>query len=315
MKQLLATAPIMMFTGMIFALLALSTLIMQWLCHQYPHKDFTELKQRVNSWWIMAGLFSLVILLNRTVTLIFIALICFLAFREFLSIIPTRQVDRRILLLAYLAIPIQFFWISQDAHGMFLIFIPIYMFLFLSLHMVLGGETKGFLTATSSLFWGLMITVFSISHIAYLLTAPVYVESTAGGAGLVLYLVFLTQFNDVCQYVFGKLFGQHPILPKVSPKKTWEGFMGGVLTTTLLAWLLAPWLTNLLPWQAVLIGLFLGCGGFAGDVTISAIKRDLTIKDTGTLIPGHGGILDRIDSLTYTAPIFFHFVAYFYAQS
>lgn len=314
MKQLFETAPISMFTGMIFALLTLSTFIVWCLCHYYPHQDFTEVRQRVRSWWVMAALFSVAILLNHTITLLFMALICFLALREFLAIAPTRQIDRHILWWAYLAIPIQFFWISQDAQGMFLIFIPVYMFLFLALHMVLDGETKGFLNATSSLFWGLMITVFSLSHIAYLLTAPLYDASGAGGVGLVLYLVFLTQFNDVCQYIFGKLFGKHPILPKVSPKKTWEGFIGGLLTTTLLAWLLAPWLTALLPWQTILIGLLLGSGGFAGDVTISAIKRDLALKDTGTLIPGHGGILDRIDSLTYTAPLFFHCVAYFYGQ-
>lgn len=314
MKVLFTLPPIPSFVGLIFALLGLSTLIVQWLRHRYPHHDFTELTQRVHSWWVMAGLFSLVLLLSPTVTLIFIALICFLALKEFLSIIPLREIDHRLLLWIYLAIPIQFYWISQDAYGMFLIFIPTYMFLFLALNLVLGGETKGFLNAASSLFWGLMITVFGLSHLAYLLITPVDADAAAGGAGLVLYLVFLTQFNDVCQYLFGKLLGKHPILPKVSPKKTWEGFIGGLLTTTLLAWLLAPWLTALLPWHAILLGLLLGSGGFAGDVTISAVKRDLALKDTGTLIPGHGGILDRIDSLIYTAPLFFYFVTHFYGH-
>lgn len=312
MSELVAMAPVALFIGLLFVLLIVATAVVQWLCHRQPQQDFTELKQRVRSWWVMVALFGVVILLNRTVTLLFIAAICFLALREFLMIIPTRRTDHRLLLWAYLAIPIQFFWITQDAQGMFLIFIPIYMLLFLTIYMVLGGETKGFLNAASSIFWGLMLIVFSLSHIAYLLTAGLDHESAAGGAGLVLYLVFLTQFNDVSQYIFGKLLGRHPILPKVSPRKTWEGFLGGVLTTTVLAWLLAPWLTALLPWQALLIGLLLGIGGFAGDVTISAIKRDLALKDTGTMIPGHGGILDRIDSLTYTAPLFFHVVAFFY---
>jgi phosphatidate cytidylyltransferase len=311
MKALLDTAPLALFIGMIFALLTVATFVVRWLGRRYPQQDFTELKQRVRSWWIMVALFALVILVNRTMTLLFIALICFLAFREFLTIVPMRRTDQRLLLWAYLAIPVQFFWISQDAQGMFLIFIPIYMLLFLTLYMVLGGETKGFLHAASAVFWGLMLIVFSLSHIAYLLTASMDRAAAAGGPGLVLYLVFLTQFNDVSQYIFGKLFGRHPILPKVSPHKTWEGFLGGVLTTTVLAWLFAPWLTALLSWQAIVVGLLLGGGGFAGDVTISAIKRDLALKDTGTLIPGHGGILDRIDSLTYTAPLFFHVVVYF----
>ena len=97
---------------------------------------------------------------------------------------------------------------------------------------------------------------------------------------------------------------------KVSPGKTVGGFLGGVATTTLIAWLAAPYLTPLVGWQPIAAGLIIGIGGFVGDVTISALKRDIGIKDSGSLIPGHGGILDRVDSLTYTAPLFFHFVYY-----
>ncbi|MEJ2575054.1 MAG: phosphatidate cytidylyltransferase, partial [Gammaproteobacteria bacterium] len=127
---------------------------------------------------------------------------------------------------------------------------------------------------------------------------------------LVLYLVFLTQFNDVMQYTWGKLFGRHKIIPKVSPNKTWQGFGGGVLTTAVLAALLGPWLTPLSIPQAILAGLIIGAGGFVGDVIISALKRDIGVKDSGSLLPGHGGLLDRLDSLLYTAPLFFHFVYY-----
>ena len=136
-------------------------------------------------------------------------------------------------------------------------------------------------------------------------------EAVAGGAGLVLFLVFLTQFNDVSQYIWGKMLGKRKIIPKVSPNKTWEGFLGGVGTTTVCALLLSSFLTPLSLLLAVGAGLIIGVGGFIGDVTISAIKRDIGIKDSGSLLPGHGGILDRIDSLTYTAPLFFHYVYYF----
>ena len=130
-----------------------------------------------------------------------------------------------------------------------------------------------------------------------------------GGAALVLYLVFLTEFNDVSQFVWGKLLGRHAIVPRVSPKKTYEGWFGGLLTTTLLAWVLAPALTPMQgSFEALCAGLLIAVAGFVGDVTISAIKRDLDIKDSGALLPGHGGMLDRIDSLTYTAPLFFHFI-------
>jgi phosphatidate cytidylyltransferase len=198
---------------------------------------------------------------------------------------------------------------------MFIIFIPVYVFLFLPLRMVLVGETKAFLRAAGTLHWGLMTTVFSLSHIAFLLVLP---EATANispsvtGASLVLFLVFLTQMNDISQYLWGKWLGKHKIIPKVSPNKTWEGFLGGIVNTVLLSLLLGTLLTPMSFLFCFYAGLLISISGFIGDVTISALKRDLGIKDSGQLLPGHGGILDRIDSLTYTAPLFFHFIHYFY---
>jgi phosphatidate cytidylyltransferase len=124
----------------------------------------------------------------------------------------------------------------------------------------------------------------------------------------VLFLVVLTQLNDVAQFLWGKSLGRRKIVPEVSPGKTWAGFLGGVATTTLLATLSGPYLTPLNQQQSLIAGLIIGVGGFIGDVSISALKRDLGIKDSGSLLPGHGGILDRVDSLTYTAPLFFHYV-------
>jgi phosphatidate cytidylyltransferase len=236
----------------------------------------------------------------------------FLALKEYFSITPTRRADRRVLFWAYLTIPLQFYWIWIGWYGMFIIFIPVYVFLFLSVRMVMAGETQGFLKAAGTLNWGIMTTVFSISHLAYLLVLPLSVNPAAGGAGLVFFLVVLTQLNDVAQFMFGKSFGRHKITPTVSPNKTWEGLLGGVLATTVVAWQAAPLLTPFTVTQSLAIGIIISLAGFMGDVVISAVKRDLKIKDTGTLIPGHGGILDRIDSLTYTAPLFFHVVAYFY---
>ncbi|MGH9260824.1 MAG: phosphatidate cytidylyltransferase, partial [Acidimicrobiales bacterium] len=164
-----------------------------------------------------------------------------------------------------------------------------------------------------TLHWGLMVTVFSISHVAYLLVLPAGVNTLGGGAALVLYLVFLTQGNDVAQFLWGKSLGRHRVVPTVSPNKTWEGLLGGVGTTLVLAVLLARWLTPFNLREAISAGLLIGFGGFIGDIVISALKRDLGIKDSGTLLPGHGGILDRIDSLTYTAPLFFHYTYYLYA--
>jgi phosphatidate cytidylyltransferase len=296
--------------GGIFGLLVAATIAVWLLGLLKPRADFTELRLRVRTWWIMAGVFALALTLSRRVSLAFFAFMSFLALKEYLSLIPTRRADRIVLFWAYLAIPIQYFWIDMRWYGMFIVFIPVFVFLLLPMQMVLIGETSGFLRAAGTLHWGLMATVFSISHVAFLLVLPKTVNPHGGGPGLVLYLVFLTQFNDVAQYIWGRTLGRHKVIPKVSPGKTVEGLLGGVATTVLLAWLLAPHLTPLTPLEAILAGLLIGLGGFVGDVVISALKRDLKIKDSGTLLPGHGGILDRIDSLSYTAPLFFHFVWY-----
>jgi len=129
---------------------------------------------------------------------------------------------------------------------------------------------------------------------------------------MAMFLLVLTELNDVAHYSRGKPLGRHNISPAVSPNKTLEGFVGGVLTTVLLAALLAPWLTPFTRLDALLAGALIAVAGFFGDLSLSALKRDLGIKDSGSLLPGHGGILDRVDSLTYTAPLFFHFTRYFY---
>lgn len=296
----------------LFGLLIFASLITFLLNKINAEKNYTELNQRISSWWIMITIFTLAMILSRNVSLVFFGLISFLAIKEFLSIIPTRRADRRVLFWVYISIPFQYYWVSIEWYGMFIIFIPVYLFLFLPMRMVIVGETKDFLRAAGTMHWGLMTLVFSISHVAYMLVLPANDSFDAGGAGLVLFLVFLTQFNDVAQYIWGKMIGKHKVIPKVSPNKTWEGFLGGVFTTTVLAVLLAGFLTPLSFELAIVAGLLISIAGFIGDVIISALKRDIGVKDSGSLLPGHGGILDRIDSLTYTAPLFFHFIYYLY---
>ncbi|MGF1723496.1 phosphatidate cytidylyltransferase [Photobacterium nomapromontoriensis] len=298
--------------GAILAVLCFATGLVHWLKWRHSERDYTELWLRIRSWWVMVFIFCGALIASRTVAIAFFALISYLSLKEYLSIIPTRRADRRVLFWAYLAIPIQFFLVWIADYGLFIIFIPVYMFLLLPMQMVIVGETKHFLRAAGTIHWGLMTMVFSISHLAFLLALPEHRDALSGGAGLVLYLVVLTQFNDVAQYTWGKLLGKRKIIPKVSPNKTWAGFIGGILTTTAVAIALAPLLTPMEWPMAIAAGLIIGIGGFIGDVTISALKRDLQIKDSGNLLPGHGGILDRIDSLTYSAPLFMHFIRYFY---
>lgn len=290
--------------GIVFGLLLIASLVTFSLVRLKPEYDYSELVQRVRTWWMMVAVFSIALVTARSVSLVFFAYISFLALKEYFTMMPTRRADRAVLLWVYLAIPIQYVWAGMEWYGMFIIFIPVYLFLLLPMRMILVGETDGYIKAVATLHWGAMTCIFCMSHIAFLLTLP------DGGPNLVLFLVILTQLNDVAQYIFGKSFGKRPILPRVSPKKTVEGFVGGVVSVMLLAVLASPYLTPFTWPQALLAGLLIGVSGFVGDVSISAMKRDLGLKDSGALLPGHGGILDRIDSLVYTAPLFFHLFYY-----
>lgn len=310
--QLDISANVLLALGGLYAILVVASASVLWLRWRAPEKDRTELIQRVRSWWLIVSIFTVAMIMSRNMSVAFFAFVSFLALKEYLSIVPTRRADRRVLFWAYLSIPVQYYWVAQAWYGMFIVFIPVYVFLLLPLRMVIIGETKEFLRAAGTLHWGIMTLVFGISHIAYLLVLPEANNPSAGGPGLVLFVVFLTQFNDVAQYLWGKNLGRHKIIPKVSPNKTWEGFLGGVVTTTLLSLLLSGWLTPMSWRVAIAAGLLISIAGFIGDVTISALKRDIGLKDSGTMLPGHGGILDRIDSMTYTAPLFFHFIYYLY---
>ena len=272
----------------------------------------SELRQRVRSWWVMIGIFTIAMVIDRRISTVFLGLVSYLALKEYLSLIPTRRIDRFVLLWCYLAIPVQFYWAHTGYYGMFVVWIPVWMFLFLPLLMALMGQTRGYLGAVGMLSWGLMMTVFGLSHTAMLLGLDPGLPFTAGGPGVLLFLVVATQFNDVAQYTAGKLTGRRPIVPAVSPKKTWEGFLGGVVATALLAAVMGPYLTDMSALWSAAAGAMIAVAGFCGDVTISAVKRDLGVKDASHLIPGHGGILDRVDSLTYAAPVFFHFYFYYF---
>ena len=294
----------------IVILLIVSTLAIELKALIMPAIDNRELWLRIGSWWVIAGLFVVSIALGRTFTIAYFGLISLLALKEYLNIMPARPSDKKLHYLAYFASALHYYWIWLGLQPLFFVFIPVFLFLIMSFCLMIASETKGFLKAASSLHWGLMSTVFLLSHVAYLLTLPDSGNPVAGSAGLLFFIAFLTQFNDVLQFIWGKLLGKTKIVPLISPSKTVAGLLGGVISTTLLAWLIAPYLTPLLSWEPLAAGVIIGLGGFAGDVLISAIKRDIGIKDASHLIPGHGGVLDRIDSLIVSAPLFFYFIYY-----
>ena len=298
--------------GAVYSLLMLATLAIVVIRRRHPEKDVTELRQRTNSWWVMITIFSIAILLERGPAISLLGFVSFLALKEYLSLVPTRQADRRVLFWLYLTIPIQYYLAYIHWYGLFIIFVPVWVFLFLPVRMFLIGSTEGFLRAAGTLHWGVMLTVFCISHAAYLLSLPNIDNSLTGSVGLLLFLVLLTEFNDVAQYIWGKSLGRRKIVPAISPGKTWEGFAGGVASTVLISWAISPYLTPFTGGHAIAAGALIATAGFIGDSTFSAIKRDMGVKDSSRFIPGHGGILDRVDSLTFSAPVFFHYVFFFH---
>jgi phosphatidate cytidylyltransferase len=259
----------------------------------------------------MAAVFFGAIAVSNRISLVFFAFLSFWALKEYITLLKTRAADHRALVWAFLSVPIQYYWVGINWYGMAIIFIPVYMFLFLPIRLVLARETAGFVASASQLQWGLMAFVFGLSHLAMLLTLPAIDHSSANGRTLLLFLVFVVEMSDVLQFVWGKTLGRHKILPTVSPNKTWEGFLGGIITTSLAA-LLIRFLTPFTPLETVGVALLLTVAGFFGGAVMSAVKRDFGVKDFGGLIPGHGGMLDRVDSLCYAAPIFFHYLRYFH---
>lgn len=303
--------------GVVGGFLALATVIVLLKRALRPGSGDQSLWDRTRAWWVMVLLLSAALFAGRGVTTIFFALVSFGALKEFLTLIPLRSADRRVMFWAYAAIPVQYLLIRTGSVGIFTVFIPVYMFMIIPMRMISIGETRGFVRAAAITQWALMGAVYGLGHTAALLylrgqgTASVDVAVTSG-QGLLLFLLIVTQMNDVAAFCTGKLIGGPKIIPSVSPNKTWAGFIGGIVTTTALGAVLGPLLTPMRLDHALLAGLGIGIFGFFGDATLSAVKRDLGVKDAGSIIPGHGGVLDRVNSLMFTAPLFFHFIRFFY---
>ena len=297
--------------GGVLAVLTLAVAITALLAVLKPAGDFTNLRQRIASWWVMIALLAGALLAGWQAFTALMIVISFIALREFLSLAPVRREDRLIVLAAFVAMGINYLFIIIDDYGLYRVFIPTYVFLIIPFLMACIGQTRAFLATTATFHWAIVTCVYNLGYIAFLMRTPAAEAQPAGAVGLVFFLLVVTEANDVAQYVWGKLLGKRKIVPKVSPNKTWEGFLGGWITTSALIWFLGPVFTPLSGIGLACLALFLPLAGFAGDVTMSAIKRDIGVKDTSALIPGHGGLLDRADSLTFTAPLYFHILAYF----
>lgn len=282
------------------------------LKQKYRHLDVVDnLNARINAWWVMLIVLASAILLGKIAFIFLFALISLFALREFISLLPTRRGDYFPLLIAfYFVIPYQYYLIYINWYGLYSILIPLYMFLLIPIATLKQEDTTHFLERNAKIQWGLMVSVFCISHVPALLNLKL-----AGFEGekiwLAIWLIMVVQTSDVLQYVCGKLFGKHKVAPQLSPSKTIEGLIGGVVLAVALGVALS-WLTPFNYVQAGIIGFIICIFGFFGGLVMSAIKRDRGVKDWGQLIHGHGGMLDRIDSICFSAPIFFHILRYWW---
>ncbi|MCW9698589.1 MULTISPECIES: phosphatidate cytidylyltransferase [unclassified Avibacterium] len=276
-----------------------------------PHTVIDNLNHRINAWWVMILIIFAAAYLGFYAVLLLFFLISFTALREFLSLIDIRRGDHFALVACfYLILPLQYYFIAIDWFSMFTIFIPVYGFLFLPILSALLGDPSKFLDRSSKVQWAVMIAIFCISHIPAILTLNI--EGFEGKSLLLMiFLILIVQASDVLQYIWGKLCGKHKIAPTLSPSKTVEGFVGGVFSASILGGLLA-WLTPFTVVQAVLISFIICLMGFLGGLVMSAMKRSMGVKDWGNMISGHGGMLDRMDSLCFAAPVFFHIVRYYW---
>ena len=303
-----------LFSG-VGALLIVATVAGRVLRHraraEAPNPVIENLNARIDAWWGMVALIGAAFIFGKTGVIVLFALLSFAALREFITLTYTRRSDHWALLLAFFAVlPTQYALIWDEWYGLYTVFIPVYAFLLMPIASALRGDPQRFLERVAEVQWGLMVCVFCLSHVPALLTLDI-----PGYEGrhllLIAFLVVVVQMSDVLQYVWGKLIGRHKIAPALSPSKTVEGFAGGVLSATALGAALW-WITPFAPWQAAILALVITLMGFLGGLVMSAIKRDRGVKDWGWAIEGHGGILDRLDSVVFAAPVFFHMVRYWW---
>lgn len=278
--------------------------------HDAPNVTLTNLTDRINAWWIMSTILLLTFMFNRIGVMVLFSLISFLAMREFLSLVYSRRGDHLALVLSfYILLPAQYFLVGMKSYGMFSVFIPVYGFIGLAVISGFSGDARYFLERVSKILWAVMITVYFLSHVPALMILEI--DGFAGkNIFLLVFLITIAQASDVLQYIWGKLAGKEKILPTISPSKTVVGSVGGVLSATVLAaglW----WMTPFSPLQAAGMGLLIALLGLVGGFVMSAIKRDSGVKDWGNIIQGHGGIMDRVDSICFAAPVYFHVVRYF----
>ena len=280
--------------------------------------------QRIRSWWLMCAILIAGLVIGRTGTVVLFGMIGFWALREFITMTPTRRGDHRALFwVLVIFTPLQFLLVGlNDERQMFKVLLPIIAALFVPMRIALANDEKRFLERSAKILIGILICVYALSFAPALLYLQI-VDSTgklwnadstlSANKGLLFFFVLITQLNDVMQFGWGKLIGRNLIADRINTSRTSEGVIAAAASSALLGALFC-WVTPFLFWQAAIIAVVISLTGFAGGLTMSAIKRDRGVKDFGTLLQGHAGILDRIDSLCFAAPVFYLLTEFFFTS-
>ncbi len=277
---------------------------------------------RIRSWWLMCTVLAAAFLLgpaSRVATVSIFFLISFWALREFITLTPTRLGDHRALFWVFIVFtPLQYLIVGLgvEKYGLlFSVLIPVYAFLFIPARVAMAGDYKRFLERVAKIQAGLMICVYCLSYAPAILSLQIPgvdgPQASSQNARLLFFFVLVVQLNDVLQFAWGKLLGRRVVAQAISASRTWEGLVCGAASTSLIGAALW-WATPFQPWQAAGLSAVVAVMGFAGGMTMSAIKRDRGVKDYGTLVVGHGGVLDRIDSICFAAPVFYHLTRYLF---
>jgi len=274
------------------------------LAHGRPHGVIDNLNARIKSWWVIVSVVGVAFALGGDAMTLLFVFISFVALREFTAPLRSRR-DHGLLAVSFLVVlPVQYVLVRLGWFNLYSIFVPVCAFVLMPLVAAATNGSRRFAECATTIQWGLVICVFCISHVPALLELDI-----AGYEGrnllLIVFLMVVVQSSDVLQYVWGKLCGRRQVAPAISSAKTWEGLIGGVASATALGAALY-WITPFTPLQAALMALTVNTMGVLGGLVMSAIKRSRGIKDWGTLIDGHGGMLDRLDSMVFAAPVFFH---------
>ena len=302
----------LVFSG-VFCVLVVASILSAFLRYRYSPDGsnvvLENLDARVMSCWAIVALLAFAFIFGKTGVIVLFGLCSFAALREFVTLTSTRRADHWALAASFFVVlPVQYILVWHEWYGLYSIFIPVYAFLFIPIFSVLREDTHQYLVRIAETQWALMICVFCASHVPALLSLDI-----PGYQGrnvlLIAFLVIVVQSSDVFQYVWGKLLGKRKLSPSLSPSKTVEGAVGGLVSASLLGASLF-WITPFSPLQAALMSLLITLMGMFGGLVLSAIKRDRGVKDWGHLIAGHGGFIDRLDSVVFSAPVFFHVVRY-----